>query len=1241
MKFILWLTFSLSLWVGLSESFAQVGVTLNAPQGVSVGEVFDVSVNVSNVVALDTASFSLRFNEKVVQFLNMQVGTLMEPASLTYNRSGEEIRLVINHEGIDGVTGQGPIVFCQFLALNQPAKFSDFTISNLLMGTNLAAAIPAQAGSPLRVTVVGTPPQTVQMSVDAPSQAAFGAIIDLFIETTSVNNLDTVGFTLLYPPAVLQYLSVEVGAALPIGTSLTLNVAPGSVRGVMNLPGVDGFDGEGAIVHVRFQVVGHVASQGLFAISNLILGDTFAQPIESKTGPPIPFVVSGTPMNPVKMGMLVPQTVRAGDSFTAYVGVAPVEVFDVASFSVAYDETVLRVNRVVPGSLTADAQPLANVVAGQVNIVVNKPKVSGISGTGTLAGIEFEAIGVSGSQSTLDLFNVLMGDTNGLPVPTETLDPALVHLNANAPSSVKVSPKTTTSVDEPGFLKTEVIVTQVNQLDTASFVLVYDPGALQVTQVSAVDLFAGASLIENLGIPGQVHVVVNLNDVAGASGKGAIVSVQFQEIGGPVGNGSITLAGVLLGDNFANQIPLTTKVGFSSVAFLPGFPGSRLYRIQQFENQLWEPNWRADLSKLSFDATTFQSTNSDIYTRDIIDEKLHIGGNIYKTFIDSMNQMVNDEKIIKEWKALPYDWRVALEDIVNGGLDIGLDRISYLLPTVTPYIINQLEQLAQGSASGKVTIVAHSNGGLLAKVLIDEMKAQGKSDLIDRLIMVATPQLGTPKALLPLLHGDLDFLGYLLGRHNVREFLENLRPAYNLLPSERYLNVVLDPVIAFDPSVDNLYNFRSFYGNFILSGEFDELISFLTGGYGATGEPVPNDILSPNVLEPILLALAENTHTKIDTWVPPDNIDVIQIAGWGLDTIRGIEYLEKEVTIGNIPVSTLGYKPLFTTDGDETVVIPSAIAMDGMQRVMTYYVNLDEYNDVTFFNRQHDSIMEVKPVIDLIKKIIQHDTSSLPPHIYPDMPQDKNPRLRMRMASPVAVDVYDRLGNHTGFIENPTLDSDVVLFEEKIPNSYYWSIAEDIYIGVDTRNEYHIELTGLASGTFTWEIQEVLGNEKIDKIVYKDIPVSPSMKGEMVIQAIESASQLKIDEDGDGIIDLMLNPTIGPIEDVTDRIQFDIFNARFNRRTGQYSVMATLTNLGDDSLFELQMVIGDITSPNVTVANADGTTPATGKLPNERPYYNFVDLAPGETSEAKQFIFNNPNRVRFQFGWSCWGHSGK
>ncbi len=573
---------------------------------------------------------------------------------------------------------------------------------------------------------------------------------------------------------------------------------------------------------------------------------------------------------------------------------------------------------------------------------------------------------------------------------------------------------------------------------------------------------------------------------------------------------------------------LTFEAGYSNVAFLPGLEASRLYwtdpncRYINCENQLWEPNRNDDVRKLYLnpDGTL---KNIGIYTRDIIDEAF--GFNVYKNFISSMNKLVSTG-VIAAWQALPYDWRRDQINIANEDILLEEGKVYRM--------IEEVEKLAQTSQTGKVTLITHSNGGLVGKALILKLRERGEVNIIDKVIMVAAPQLGTPEALTGLLHGGQRgfFKGWLPSYETLRELGENMQSAYGLAPSRAYFNAVdtdVQPIIEFSTTMATQY-LRSIYGNAITG--FDALRRFLTGEEGARIEPLPQNVDEPNVLRPQFLDRAQADHAILDSWTPPAGVEFIQIAGWGLDTLRGIRYegQKKKSCTADLSVcsttETLDPQPLFTEDGDKTVVVPSAMAMEGQK----FYLNLPKHNQELFLgrrrNREHSDILEADELQALIKDIIQDDgilsshkniTSTQPP------PNDANKKLRIRVHSPVSLDLYDAGGNHTGAIQNPNADSDIRLFEEEIPNSYYLEMGEGKYAGSDTSTTTSVVLRGQSLGTFTLEIDEVSGTTTTGTLHFNNIPVTASSTITIDIQTIASATPLQIDLNSDGVVDFALS----------------------------------------------------------------------------------------------------------------------
>ncbi|MBI2438989.1 MAG: hypothetical protein HYV45_00055 [Candidatus Moranbacteria bacterium] len=341
----------------------------------------------------------------------------------------------------------------------------------------------------------------------------------------------------------------------------------------------------------------------------------------------------------------------------------------------------------------------------------------------------------------------------------------------------------------------------------------------------------------------------------------------------------------------------------SSVLFLPGLEASRLYVDDTLgtENQLWEPNREADVENL-FLRSDGKSTN-DIYTRDVIDEKnvLPIGqGNIYKSFLNDLAAWKSD-KYIRDYTAIPYDWRFSFDDILDGGKKDG-ENISYTDPDHEEYIISELKRLAENSNTGKVTIIAHSNGGLLAKALIKKLDDSEASRLIDNLVLVAVPQVGTPQAIGALLHGydqglPFDWFSSILSLDTARTLANNMPSAYPLLPSHAYFlgegSSVRTPVIRFDDGMLT-DEWIDTFGHKIDSE--DELKDFLLSTYGKVPADSENTT-KPSTVNSDLLSYGMDTHRSLDTFVIPGSIRVYQIAGTGEETLSSIRYWTTEECI--------------------------------------------------------------------------------------------------------------------------------------------------------------------------------------------------------------------------------------------------------------------------------------------------------------------------------------------------------
>lgn len=556
----------------------------------------------------------------------------------------------------------------------------------------------------------------------------------------------------------------------------------------------------------------------------------------------------------------------------------------------------------------------------------------------------------------------------------------------------------------------------------------------------------------------------------------------------------------------------------SSVVFIPGLMATRLYLDETIlglptTNQLWEPNVKADVEKLYLDESG-NSIETNIYVDEsgsdegVIDEAF--GFNVYKKFLESMSSFVAEPtNEVKDFMVLPYDWRKDIYDVVD---DLMLEKVI---------------KLAEDSNNNKVTIVAHSNGGLIGKVLIDKLREQGKDNLIENFIMVAVPQMGTPVSIASLLHGDEQdipkTLGWVLNKATARKLGENMRSAYTLLPSEKYFDSLRDPVITFDSSISSIYDASS---NGSIINTFSELKDFLIDSDNQRKKPHFEDTTTPNILHPSFVKQSASQHDVLDSWEAPESIKVVQMAGWGLDTLSRIEYSTKKKLICPNGVSCLEWErePVMTEDGDSTVVLPSAVIQD----TDTYYLNLQDYNSDLFGgrrNRKHSDILEVEPLQQLIKDIVKNTTSTLPRHISTSIPVTKNEikKLHFDVHSPVSIGITDDEGNYTGIVNSSS--SPYVQIKEEIPNSYYMDFGEGKYAGVTGDGDYQVVLKGTGSGTFTFNMSESVDGEEIERS-FVDVPVATSSVVLVVNSSDIASTSLKIDMTGDGVFEKEIKPGV-------------------------------------------------------------------------------------------------------------------
>ncbi len=600
------------------------------------------------------------------------------------------------------------------------------------------------------------------------------------------------------------------------------------------------------------------------------------------------------------------------------------------------------------------------------------------------------------------------------------------------------------------------------------------------------------------------------------------------------------------------------KACCSSVLFIPGIEGSRLYSVTPARGttatstrRVWEPHNNTDVAKLYLNSMG-SSTDTSIYSDGPIDVAYGLKS-IYGSFMKFLDTL-SSRNIVTEWKSFGYDWRKSIPDIVAG---------NEKRATTTQSLIGLIQTMASSSKTGQVTLVAHSNGGLVAKYLVKVLTDLGKSNLIDSVLGVAVPYVGTPEAIPDLLHGYNQSIlsGLILKDSTARSLAVNMPSIYSLLPSAAYFAKVLSPSIAFASTTTTGINNGSYPKEL---NSISAQNSFIADTNNVRKNPAASDTSVPIKGNQLLLGAAGLLHGIIDSFVWPESISHWSILGWNIPTIKTVFYQSTDRCALALAHRTCPPRLLYgastTAMGDGTVVAPSA-AYDTSSVVS---IDLNRVSKLENMNISHANILESSTTQKQIEDIITHKQpsngqSSIPGISYGEPEYTKEPTfIVVHSQGLVGLNVYDSSGHHTGEMPVPTEVTDDVVkaYEETIPGSRYEQLGDQnrsIYIP-DMSGRYSIVAQGSGVGSFDLSIDRVQGDTILDTTHFDAIPVTPTTVASTTISTgdtgvtttsslASSTTVLTIDVSGGGSNVLVVPPNVQP--DTTTYL--DIFKKYIDR----------------------------------------------------------------------------------------------
>ena len=400
-----------------------------------------------------------------------------------------------------------------------------------------------------------------------------------------------------------------------------------------------------------------------------------------------------------------------------------------------------------------------------------------------------------------------------------------------------------------------------------------------------------------------------------------------------------------------------------------------------------------------------------------------------------------------------YDWR---QSNINSVTD-------YLIPTINKALTN--------SPTGKVSIIAHSMGGLVARRYI---QSNNYRDDVNKLIMLGTPNYGSSDVY------TLWEAGFIPDNWSFKEHLGIGFYLWYLTTATGQTSDNYDTVHTFIPSIRELL----------------PVYSFLTDSDGVTKSY--GSLIDAN--NPFLENLDfSGTVTKL-----LDIGSITIVAGTGTSTVNTIPIINRPISESKLWVDGMP-EPITpirnSTNGDNRVLLSSAFldefalmppvpVQNFLQKFFTKLLptahaqfngSLDEFLKQIEINSKHGDL-PTTAIPEVFKAL-----ALTPPSISYTPPPEPDNITSFWFASPVAVTVTDPQGRTISKDSNQIPDA--IYTGESDPNGVKMVIIPNGLSG-----EYKVELLGIGNGKYHMAVTNFTNNSDNIVTVEKDVVIGEKIK---------------------------------------------------------------------------------------------------------------------------------------------------
>jgi len=531
-------------------------VTVNAPGYVE--DSFNVTIDVDSITNFNSGQFDLSFDSSVVNVTGVESGSI-DGATVPVDRwvfmDADTIRVVLDVPGITGISGSGYLARIRFEVVGKSGDRSALDISDGLLVDTAAEEISAEWIDD-EVTVGLT---SVKVEVNAPRyvKESFMATI----EVDSITNFNSGQFDLSFDSSVVNVTDVTDGSldgeTIPVDRWEFMD--KDTIRVIIDVSGITGINGSGYLAKITFKAVGERGDRSILDISNGLLVDTEAEEI------PAEWIGDEVTIGLVQVKVDAPTYVEG--TFEASINVDNIVNFNSGQFDLSFDASVVNVSEVKDGRLDGVTIPVDRwefIDKGKIRVILDVPGITGVSGSGSLAVICLDVVGKSGDKSTLDISNGMLVNTKAEGIPARWINDEVIV------APIQVSVNAPEYVDEGATFDVTIDVDNVADFNTGMFDLSFDPGVLEVVEVTE-------GRINDMAIPitmwdrvdsDTIKVMVELSGVTTVDGSGYLAKIIFRVKGTKGDESALNISGELGGieDGTPKEIPAkwigdTVRVG--------------------------------------------------------------------------------------------------------------------------------------------------------------------------------------------------------------------------------------------------------------------------------------------------------------------------------------------------------------------------------------------------------------------------------------------------------------------------------------------------------------------------------------------------------------------------------------------------------------------------------------------------------------------------------------------------------